>query len=44
MTSGHVLVYDRSGKLLFSGGIAGARGQEGDNTGSAAASELSLGK
>jgi hypothetical protein len=44
MTSGHVLVYDRSGKLLFSGGIAGARGQEGDNTGSDAASELSQGK
>jgi hypothetical protein len=32
-TSGHVLVYDVSGRQLFSGGITGARGHEGDNAG-----------
>jgi glyoxylase-like metal-dependent hydrolase (beta-lactamase superfamily II) len=33
-TSGHVLVYDSAGRLLFSGGITGSRGHEGDNDGS----------
>jgi hypothetical protein len=33
-TSGHVLLYDRAGQLLFSGGITGARGHLGDNAGS----------
>jgi hypothetical protein len=32
-TSGHVLLYDPSGTLVFSGGITGARGHEGDNPG-----------
>lgn len=32
-TSGHVVVYDRDGKLAFSGGITGARGHIGDNEG-----------
>jgi len=32
-TSGHVVVYDREGGLLFSGGITGARGHVGDNAG-----------
>lgn len=32
-TSGHVVVYDRAGKLAFSGGITGARGHIGDNVG-----------
>lgn len=32
-TSGHVVVYDREGRLLFSGGITGARGHVGDNDG-----------
>lgn len=32
-TSGHALLYDRSGALLFSGGITPARGHEGDNAG-----------
>jgi hypothetical protein len=32
-TSGHVVVYDREGRLAFSGGITGARGHVGDNDG-----------
>lgn len=32
-TSGHVVVYDRDGRLVFSGGITGARGHVGDNSG-----------
>jgi hypothetical protein len=32
-TSGQVVVYDAAGHLLFSGGITGARGHEGDNPG-----------
>jgi len=35
-TSGHVLVYSAAGKLLFSGGITAARGEEGDNPGRSA--------
>jgi len=35
-TSGYTLLYDRSGKLLFSGGITSARGHSGDNAGSQA--------
>ena len=34
-TSGHVLLYDRSGRLRFTGGITPARGHEGDNRGRA---------
>lgn len=34
--SGHVLLYDLSGALLFSGGITSSRGHEGDNPGRAA--------
>ncbi len=30
-TSGHVLLYDRRGRLSFTGGITGARGHHGDN-------------
>lgn len=33
MTSGHVLLYDAHGDLLFSGGITAARGHQGDNLG-----------
>ena len=36
-TSGHTVVYDESGKLLFSGGFTPGRGHEGDGP---AASEL----
>lgn len=32
-TSGHVVVYDREGRLVFSGGITPSRGHEGDNEG-----------
>ena len=32
-TSGHTLLYDRNGSLLFSGGITGSRGHAGDNAG-----------
>jgi hypothetical protein len=32
-TSGHVVLYDPEGRLLFSGGITGARGHVGDNYG-----------
>jgi hypothetical protein len=32
-TSGHVVLYDASGRLLFSGGITGSRGHQGDNPG-----------
>lgn len=35
-TSGHVIAYSPSGSLLFSGGITGARGHEGDNHGASA--------
>ena len=31
--SGHVLLFDSRGRLLFSGGITGARGHSGDNAG-----------
>jgi hypothetical protein len=32
-TSGQTMLYDAEGKLLFSGGITGARGHAGDNAG-----------
>lgn len=32
-TSGHVLLYSHAARLLFSGGITGSRGHEGDNAG-----------
>jgi len=32
-TSGHTLLYDRDGALLFSGGITPSRGHEGDSAG-----------
>ena len=35
-TSGHTLVYDTRGRLVFSGGITAARGHAGDNYGRAA--------
>jgi hypothetical protein len=39
-TSGHVLLYDRHGIRVFSGGITAARGHDGDNTGYDALSSL----
>jgi hypothetical protein len=35
-TSGHTLVFDREGTLLFSGGITGSRGHAGANAGESA--------
>lgn len=37
-TSGHVVLYDLEGRLLFHGGITGARGHNGDNPGADAVS------
>jgi hypothetical protein len=42
-TSGQVLLFDPSGRLLFKGGITGARGEEGDNLGSQAVAALVTG-
>lgn len=39
-TSGQTYLYDRQGRLLFSGGLTGARGHEGDNAGLDAALAL----
>jgi hypothetical protein len=33
LTSGHVLLYDTSGRLRFSGGLTSSRGHEGDSAG-----------
>jgi hypothetical protein len=33
VTSGQVFLFDRDGRRVFSGGITGARGHEGDNVG-----------
>lgn len=35
-TSGHALLFDATGRLVFSGGITSARGHEGDNAGRSA--------
>lgn len=40
-TSGLTLLYDHDGKLLFQGGITGARGHSGDNAGRSALAALS---
>ena len=39
-TSGHTLLFDRDGRLLFSGGITEFRGHAGDNTGERAIESL----
>jgi len=39
-TSGEVVVYSRDGRLVFSGGITGSRGHEGDNTGKSAVLDI----
>jgi hypothetical protein len=38
-TSGHALLYDKEGNLVFSGGITGSRGHAGDNAGLGAIEE-----
>jgi hypothetical protein len=43
-TSGQVLLFDRSGKLVFEGGITAARGHEGANAGAQAVIDLLLGE
>ena len=40
--SGHVLLYQPSGQLVFSGGITPSRGHEGDNPGRSAVISLIL--
>ncbi len=42
-TSGHVLLFGADGRLLFSGGITGSRGHEGDNPGASAVRALLAG-
>jgi hypothetical protein len=42
--SGHVLLYDVQGRLLFSGGITAGRGHEGDNAGRSAIVSLVCGR
>jgi hypothetical protein len=39
-TSGQALLYDASGRLLFSGGLTGSRGHPGDNLGRARVAAL----
>lgn len=39
-TSGHVVLYDSKGRLLFRGGITEARGHRGDNAGRGAITDL----
>ncbi len=39
-TSGHALLYDPQGKLVFEGGITGSRGHRGDNPGRSAVLSL----
>jgi hypothetical protein len=39
-TSGQTMLYDKEGRLLFSGGMTSARGHAGDNAGRAAIASL----
>jgi hypothetical protein len=43
-TSGHTLLYNERGELLFSGGITQSRGHAGDNTGRFAIESLLAGE
>lgn len=43
-TSGHAMLFDRTGRQLFSGGITAARGLEGDNAGRSALQDLLAGR
>jgi hypothetical protein len=40
LTSGHLVLFTPDGRLLYSGGITGARGHEGDNAGRQALQDL----
>jgi hypothetical protein len=44
LASGHVLLYDANGVLLFNGGITSARGRVGDNAGRDAVAALLTGQ
>lgn len=44
LNSGTVLVFDRTGKRLFSGGITASRGHEGESLGSLALMDIGTGK
>jgi hypothetical protein len=39
-TSGHTLLFDGAGRLMFSGGITSARGHSGENAGRSALGTL----
>lgn len=43
LTSGHSLLYDPTGQLLFSGGITASRGHCGDNLGKQSIESIVLG-
>ena len=43
-TSGQTLLYDRDGQLVYSGGITGARGKSGSNTGRSTLLQLLAGE
>ncbi len=43
-TSGQTFLFDKKGDLLFSGGITGSRGHEGDNAGKSAVIDAVQGK
>jgi hypothetical protein len=44
LTSGHVVAFDIRGRMVFSGGITGARGHEGDNAAMDALTKLIRGQ
>jgi hypothetical protein len=44
LVSGQTLLYSAMGSLLFSGGITGARGHEGDNAGRTALTSILAGR
>ncbi len=43
-TSGQTFLFDNKGKLVYSGGITGSRGHEGDNPGQLAIEDLAMSK
>jgi hypothetical protein len=44
LVSGQTMLYDATGSLLFSGGITGARGHEGDNPSRTALTSMLVGQ
>ncbi|MEK6644581.1 MAG: hypothetical protein AABZ08_11805 [Planctomycetota bacterium] len=43
-TSGHAVLYDLDGNLVFSGGLTASRGHEGDNAGASAITSALCGR